>query len=265
MLKSSDYKAYSKFIESLAKKLTKFYYSKLNKPFKVSNKLKGRGYDPVTNADKAFEKFIRKEIKKKFPNHQVIGEEFGHKKTKSEFTWVIDPIDGTRSYVIGNPTWSNLISLNYKGTPMVGLANFPKLKKYYINKDEKNSYLFENGKKIKLNVNSKVSLKNAKIAAAFHGYLSFNKQKKIQKFIKIVNFPCFDALTYAQLAEGRLDVVVQCANKIWDVHAIIPIINAAGGILTTWKNENGKLAGNILASSNKLNHKKILKLLKPAT
>ena len=264
-LNSSDFKRYSSFVDSLAKKLTSFYYSKLNGTFKISNKLKGRGYDPVTTSDKAFEKFIRKEIKKKFPNHQVIGEEFGYKKTKSEFTWVIDPIDGTRSYVIGNPTWSNLISLNYKGTPMVGLANFPKLKKYYLNKDEKNSYLFENGKKIKLNVNSKVSLKNAKIAAAFHGYLSFNKQKKIQKFIKIVNFPCFDALTYAQLAEGRLDVVVQCANKIWDVHAIIPIINAAGGILTTWKNENGKLAGNILASSNKLNHKKILKLLKPAT
>ena len=86
MLKSSDYKAYSKFIESLAKKLTKFYYSKLNKSFKVSNKLKGKGYDPVTTADKAFEKFIRKEIKKKFPNHQVIGEEFGHKKSKSKFS-----------------------------------------------------------------------------------------------------------------------------------------------------------------------------------
>lgn len=265
IIKPSDYRTFSNFIENLAKKLTKFYYSKLNKKFTTSNKLKGRGYDPVTTADKAFERFIRKEINSKFPKHQIIGEEFGHQKSKSDFTWVIDPIDGTRSFVIGNPTWSNLISLNYKGTPMVGLANFPKLKKYYLNKDEKNSYLFENGKKIKLNVNSKVSLKNAKIAAAFHGYLSFNKQKKIQKFIKIVNFPCFDALTYAQLAEGRLDVVVQCANKIWDVHAIIPIINAAGGILTTWKNENGKLAGNILASSNKLNHKKILKLLKPAT
>ena len=77
MLKSSEYKVYSKFIENLAKKLTKFYYSKLNKPFKVSNKLKGRGYDPVTTADKAFEKFIRNEIKKKFPRHQIIGEEFG--------------------------------------------------------------------------------------------------------------------------------------------------------------------------------------------
>jgi len=68
------------------------------------------GYDPVTTSDKAFEKFIRSKIKKKFPTHQVIGEEFGHTKSKSDFTWVIDPIDGTRSFVIGNPTWSNLIS-----------------------------------------------------------------------------------------------------------------------------------------------------------
>ena len=67
-IKSSDYKTYSKFVENLAKKLTKFYYLKLNKPFKVSNKLKGKGYDPVTSADKAFEKFIRKVIKKKFPD-----------------------------------------------------------------------------------------------------------------------------------------------------------------------------------------------------
>ena len=110
IIKSTDYKAYSKFIENLAKKLTKFYYSKLNKPFKISNKLKGKGYDPVTSADKAFEKFIIKEIKKKFPKHQIIGEEFGHKKSSSDYSWVIDPIDGTRSFVIGNPTWSNLIS-----------------------------------------------------------------------------------------------------------------------------------------------------------
>ena len=115
MFKSSDYKAYSTFLESLAKKLNKFYYTRLNKPFKISNKIKGKGYDPVTSADKAFEKFITKEIKKKLPNHQIIGEEFGRIKSKSDFSWVIDPIDGTRSFVIGNPTWSNLISLNYKG------------------------------------------------------------------------------------------------------------------------------------------------------
>ena len=167
ILKSSDYKAYSKFIESLAKKLTKFYYSKLNKPFKVSNKLKGRGYDPVTSADKAFEKFIRKEIKKKFPNHQVIGEEFGFKKTKSKYSWIIDPIDGTRSFVIGNPTWSNLISLNFDGKPIIGLANYPVLRKYYFNVSDKIAYVVDQGKKRKIKVNKKVLFKNL-------GYTSFN-------------------------------------------------------------------------------------------
>jgi myo-inositol-1(or 4)-monophosphatase len=83
---TKNYPIFAKFLNNLAKDLTSFYYSKLNKTFKVSNKLKGKGYDPVTTSDKAFEKFIRSKIKKKFPNHQVIGEEFGHKKTKSDYT-----------------------------------------------------------------------------------------------------------------------------------------------------------------------------------
>ena len=104
--------------------------------------MKGKGYDPVTSSDKAFEKFIRSKISKKFPNHQIIGEEYGHKNTKSEFSWVIDPIDGTRSYVVGNPTWSNLISLNYNGEPILGLANFPKMRKYYLNINKNLAYVF---------------------------------------------------------------------------------------------------------------------------
>ena len=263
ILKSSDYKAYSRFIESLAKKLTKFYYSKLNKPFKVSNKLKGRGYDPVTSADKAFEKFIRKEIKKKFPNHQVIGEEFGFKKTKSKYSWIIDPIDGTRSFVIGNPTWSNLISLNFDGKPIIGLANYPVLRKYYFNVSDKIAYVVDQGKKRKIKVNKKVSFKNLKMSAAFHGMLSLNQQKKIPKILKLMQFPCADALSYSHLAEGKVDVVIQCGNKIWDIHPLIPIIEAAGGIVSTWKNTNAAKGGNIVASANRGIQNNILKILKP--
>ena len=152
---SKNYVTYANFLNKLAKDLINFYYSKLNKTFKVSNKLKGRGYDPVTTSDKAFEKFIRSKIKKKVPNHQVIGEEFGQKKSNSDYTWIIDPIDGTRSFVIGNPTWSNLVSLNYKGSPVLGMANFPELKKYYLNFDNKISYKFENGKKKELKLIAK--------------------------------------------------------------------------------------------------------------
>ena len=82
ILNSNNYKIYSKFLNDLAKKLTRFYFLKLDKKFSVFNKKKGKGYDPVTSADKAFEKFIRKEIHKKFPNHQINGEEFRQKKNK---------------------------------------------------------------------------------------------------------------------------------------------------------------------------------------
>ena len=263
-LNSKQYKIYASFLNNLAKELTKFYYLKLNKTFKVSNKLKGKGYDPVTTSDKAFEKFIRLKINKKFPNHQVIGEEFGHKKSSSDFTWVIDPIDGTRSFVIGNPTWSNLISLNFKGNPVLGLANFPVLKKYYLNYSDKIAYVVNNGKKKKISVNKKVSFSNIKVSAAFHGWLSLDKQKKIPKILKLMQFPCSDALSYTHLAEGKIDAVIQCANKIWDIHPVMPIVKAAGGIITTWDNKNAVHAGNVLVSANQSIHNKLLKLLRPA-
>ncbi len=259
------YPTFANFLNQLAKDLNSFYNSKLNKTFKVSNKLEGKGYDPVTTADKAFEKFIRSKIKKKFPNHQVIGEEFGYQKSKSKFTWVIDPIDGTRSFIIGNPTWSNLISLNYNGLPILGLANFPVLKKYYLNYSNKLAYVVENGKKRKISVNKKKTFKNIRLSAAFHGSLSLKKQKKIPQILKLMQFPCSDALSYTHLAEGRLDIVIQCANKIWDIHPIIPIVKAAGGYLNTWDNKDPIKGGNILVSANKTLHNKFLKLLKPVS
>ena len=263
-LNSKNIRVFANFLNRLAKDMTRFYYSKLNKPFKVDNKLRGKGYDPVTTADRAFEKFIRSKIKKKFPTHEIIGEEFGYKKTKSDFAWIIDPIDGTRSFVVGNPTWSNLISLNYNGNPVVGLANFPKLKKYYLNTSRKTAYVVENGKKRKLSVNKKASFSNMKVSGAFHGWLSLKKQSKIPKLLKLMQFPCFDALSYAHFCEGKIDLVMQCQNKIWDVHALIPIISAAGGVSSTWNNKDAKNAGNVLFSANKTIHKKMLRLLKPA-
>ena len=263
-LKKNEYKIYVNFLSKLAKSLTKFYNLKLNKTFRVENKLKGKGYDPVTTSDRAFEKYIRSKIHKKFPKHEVIGEEFGHKRSKSDFSWVIDPIDGTRSFVIGNPTWSNLIALNYKGNPVVGLANFPMLNKYYLNLNKKTAYVFENGKKRKLSVSKKIPFNKIKVTGGFHGWLSLDKQKKIPKVLKLMQFPCSDALSYTHLAEGRLDVVMQCSNKIWDIHPVIPIIKAAGGTITTWDNQNAIKAGNILVSADKSIHKRMLKLLKPA-
>ena len=261
-IKKFNYKTYFKFLNNLAKELTRFYNKKLSKSFQVTNKLKGRGYDPVTSSDKAFERFIRSKITKKFPQHQIIGEEFGKKISKSEYSWVIDPIDGTRSYVIGNPSWSNLISLNYKGIPIIGLANFPSLKKYYINFNHKVAYKFENGKRKKIKVNNKVIFKKARIAGAFHGVLSLKKQMKIPKVLKLLQFPCFDALSYSHMAEGKLDIVIQCGNKIWDIHPLIPIIRAAGGKVSTWKGDEPINGGKIIVANNEKNKNQMIKLLK---
>ena len=262
---SKKYKLYANFLNKLAKELTKFYFLKLNKNFKIQNKVKNKGYDPVTTSDKAFEKFIRLKIKNKFPSHQIIGEEFGHKKTLSDYTWVIDPIDGTRSFVIGNPTWSNLISLNYKGNPILGLANFPILNKYYLNLNDKNAYVFENKKRRKISVSNNIPFSKIKVSGAFHGAVSLKQQMKIPKVLKLMQFPTADALSYSHLCEGKIDVVFQATNKIWDIHPLMPIIKAAGGIVTTWDNRDAVNAGSILVSANQSIHNKMLKLLKPVS
>ena len=162
-------------------------------------------------------------------------------------------------------TWSNLISLNFKGIPILGLANFPVLKKYYLNYSDQLAYVISQGKKKKLSVNKIATFKNVKVSAAFHGWWSLNQQKKIPKILKLMQFPCSDALSYSHLAEGRVDIVIQCSNKIWDIHPLIPIIKAAGGIISTWDNRDAANAGNILVSSNKKIHNNFLKLLKPVS
>ena len=157
-----------------------------------------------------------------------------------------------------------MISLNYEGDPILGLANFPELKKYYINFNSKVAYKFENGKRKRIKVNSKVNFNEARVAGAFHGALSLNKQKKIPKVLKLLEFPCFDALSYSHLAEGKIDIVLQCGNKIWDIHPLIPIIEAAGGKVSTWNGDEAKKGGNIIVANNEKNKKQMIKLLKPA-
>ena len=131
--KKRDKLRYYKFLNLLPKKLNRLYFSKLKGKFKLKNKSKKRnGFDPVTNIDKAFELFLRKEILKKFPIDGIIGEEFKTKKSKSGFTWIIDPIDGTKSFVIGGPTWSNLIAVYFNNVPTFGLVNFPILNQHYL-------------------------------------------------------------------------------------------------------------------------------------
>ena len=254
-----------KLLKNLPNKLNNFYNKNSKYFLKIENKSKNKKvFDPVTNLDKAFEKFIRNIIVKQFSEDAILGEEFLEKNSDNSYKWFIDPIDGTRAFMIGAPTWSNLIGLTFKDQPVLGLANFPALNKFYIN-DQKKSYLF-NKKKTILKTSKESSLKKCKVIGHLHEWIFLKKyNKKIKKIISSVTYfgaATFDALNFCLLAEGKVEAVIETNLKPFDIVPLIPIVEKAGGVVTTWNNRSAIQGGNILASSNKKIHNKILKILK---
>jgi histidinol phosphatase-like enzyme (inositol monophosphatase family) len=254
-----------KLLKNLPRKLNIFYNKNSKYFIKISNKSKDKkNFDPVTNLDKKFEKFIRNIIVEQFPKDAILGEEFLEKYSDNSYKWFIDPIDGTRAFMVGAPTWSNLIGLTHQNQPALGLANFPALNKFYIS-DPKKSYLINNKKTI-LKTSNESNLRKCRVIGHLHEILFKKKyNKKIKKVISAVAYfgtATFDALNFCLLAEGKVEAVIETNLKPFDIVPLIPIIEKAGGIVTTWNNKSAIRGGNILASSNKKLHKKILKILK---
>jgi myo-inositol-1(or 4)-monophosphatase len=252
-------------LKNLPNKLNNFYNKNSKFSLKIDNKSKNkRNFDPVTNLDKAFERFIRSLIVKQFPKDAILGEEFLEKYSDNDYKWFIDPIDGTKAFMIGASTWSNLIGLTHKDKPTLGLANFPALNKFYIN-DQKKSYLINNKKNI-LRTSKENNLKKCKVIGHLHEWIFLKKyNKKIKKVMSSVSYfgaATFDALNFCLLAEGKVDAVIEINLKPFDIVPLIPIVEKAGGIVTTWNNESAIQGGNILAASNKKIHSKIIKILK---
>jgi len=260
-----NYKKPFILLKNLPKKLNIFWQKNLKYALRINNKSKNKKiYDPVTNLDRSFEKFIRHIIVKQFPKDAILGEEFLEKYSDNDYKWYIDPIDGTRAFMVGAPTWSNLIGLTHKDQPVLGLANFPALNKFYLN-DQQNSYLF-NGKKTILQTSKETNLKRCKIVGHLHEWLFLKKyNKKIKKVMSSVSYfgsATFDALNFCLLAEGKVEAVIETNLKPFDIVPLIPIIEKAGGTVSTWNNLSAIKGGNILAASNKKLHYEILKILK---
>ncbi len=255
---------YFNFLKTLPNKLNNFYKKKSKNTFKIDNKSKNlKRFDPVTNMDRGFEKYIRSLIYNSFPEDSIVGEEFGDKISSSDYQWFIDPIDGTRAFMIGAPTWSNLIGHTHKDIPVLGLANFPALNKFYIN-DQKKSYLIDNKTTI-LKTSKETNLKKSKVIGHLHEWVFLNKyNKQIKKIMSSVSYfgsATFDALNFCLLAEGKIEAVIETNLKPFDIVPLIPIVEKAGGVVSTWNNMPAIKGGNILATSNKKLHQKILKML----
>ena len=255
-MKKKNYKNLIQSIKSKIDKVNYKYYENL-RDYKSKNKFYS---DPVTILDKKIEKIIKKIIQKNYPNHSIIGEESRAKITNSKFTWVIDPVDGTKNLIMGLPTWSNLLGLIKNGDPKLSFANFPILKKYYMSYDNQSFVFQENKKAKKIFSNKKITnLKKAKIAIN-----TFNtvKNKKIFKFMKkfkgLLKITNIDAYNFCLLSEGKIDILIETGLKKVDFVPLLNLIKNSGAVITDWEGKNNFNKGSILVSANQILHKKIL-------
>lgn len=209
----------------------------------------GEVWDPVTEADRSAERIIRELIETSYPEHGIIGEEYGTKTTHSPYTWVLDPIDGTRAFVIGMPTWTTLIGLYRDGKPVLGLMNQPYVGElFYGNPD--GAWHVHHGKTQAIHVRASVPL--AKAAAGTTSPHLYDKHPNFQTLQKKVTSMRYggDAYFYCLMATGQMDIAMDPGLQIYDMAALIPIIQGAGGVVGTWTDNDPTQGGNVLAASS---------------
>ena len=197
-----------------------------------------RGFDPVTEADTSAERAIRALISRRYPQHGVIGEEYGSDRPDAEFVWVLDPVDGTRAFIAGLPVWTTLIALRHNGTPAMGSIGQSFLDELYIG-HAGGSRLMSRGRSRPLKVRACAKLSEALIAttdpAIFQGP-ERGAWRKVRAGARLARLGC-DAYAYAMVAAGTIDLVIEAGLKAWDIDAAIPVIAGAGGLTTDWQGE----------------------------
>lgn len=235
------------------------------KQIAVANKAGQNDFDPVTKADRAAEKVIAKAIRTRMPEHGIVGEEFGSVNPHADFQWVVDPIDGTRSFITGTPMWGTLIGLLHKGAPVLGLMDQPfTCERFWSN--DKSSFVREaDGKPRRIRTRACARVADALIMttspdlfAAGHEADSFARIKREARMTRYGG----DCYAYCLLAAGFVDAVIETGLKSYDVVALIPIIERAGGRMTTWDGKSATDGGRIVASGDPALHERLLKMLK---
>lgn len=213
---------------------------------------------PVTIADKKSEEIMREEIMKQFPDHGIIGEEFGNHNADAEYVWVLDPIDGTKSFISGALTFGTLISLLKNGTPILGVINQPIIKEFLIG--DNNEAKLNN---TKVTVRSCDKISDAVLLTTDHfnigKYQDQNKFDALAKQVKLYRH-WGDCYGYLLLASGYVDIMIDPIMNLWDSMALIPIVRGAGGIISDYQG-NDPVKGNSIVASCPGIHAEIIKAL----
>jgi histidinol-phosphatase len=221
------------------------------------------GFDPVTEADRAAEAAMRRLITTTFPQHGIVGEEFGDERPNAEYVWVLDPIDGTKSFISGVPLWGTLIALMHNGVPAFGMMHQPYIRERFFGDGGAANFRSANGGQRHLSVRRCASLAEATLFATtpqmFQG-ADRNAFDRVEKLVRLSRYGG-DCYAYCMLAAGHIDLVIEADLKPYDIAALIPIITGAGGVVTTWNGAPAHNGGRIVAAGDPRVHEAALKLL----
>ena len=247
------------FAEELATAAAQITRRMWRKPIPVEVK---EDDSPVTKADKEIERTLRAMIKQKFPEHGIIGEEFGAKNPDANLTWLLDPIDGTSSFMVGRPIFGTLISLCENGVPILGIIDQPILGERWIGAERMDT-IFNNTKH---KTRNRMKLGDTTLCTTSPNLFNDNDRKKFEKVREKVKYTVYggDCYSYGLLANGTVDVVIEANLKPHDFCALVPIIKGAGGVITDWKGKDITLKsdGNVVACGAVHIHEQVRQLLK---
>lgn len=203
--------------------------------FEQVNKGEQGTFDPVTEADRAAERAIRARINERYPEHGIIGEEYGNERDDADYVWILDPIDGTRAFISGLPVWTTLVSLRHEGTPIIGAIGQPYIGEIFLG-GPSGARLFNRDGERPLQTRKGVALSQALSATTDPDIFQGEDRaawERIKASVRLARYGC-DAYAYAMVADGRLDLVVESELKVWDWSALMPVVTAAGGSFIGW-------------------------------
>jgi myo-inositol-1(or 4)-monophosphatase len=229
----------------------------------IDNKSQSGGFDPVTAADRAAETAMRALIKRTFPEHGIMGEELGVERPDAEYVWVLDPIDGTKSFICGMPAWGTLIALTRRREPIYGMMHQPFTHEHFSGDGSASSYRGPAGDRV-LRTRGCAQLGDAVLLTTSPLLMREADRRAFHRVEQTVRLSRYggDCYAYCMLAAGQVDLVIETELKPYDILPLIPIIEGAGGVVTTWDDGRPHEGGKIIAAGDKRTHAQAMEMLK---
>lgn len=241
-----------------------FFRTAMHAYDKTSN---GGVFDPVTEADRGAEAAMRRLITRHFPDHGIVGEEFGAEREDADYVWVLDPIDGTKSFISGLPLWGTLIGLNHFGHPCYGMMHQPFTRESFFGDGGVSHWrgIGLDGKTTERRLHTRPcgALAEATLMTTHPALLAegtLEPYRRVEERVRLSRYGG-DCYAYCVLAAGHIDLVIESGLNAYDIVALVPIVEGAGGVVTSWDGGSAAKGGTIIAAGDKRVHEEALKLL----